>query len=410
MAKKRVALLSVCSIVALCQVCAQVAHADHAAAQATAEAAKNVGWATCGKICDNNVTATGGACIVKTKKVLKCPEQNARSVDPELGSPHMLCSCLFTFESLTIIDDGGIQCADNVLPFTPASCKPSLCELRFNITHTVNLTDHSFISASSIVMHAGKVQLSGGSGLNASFLGYPPILETEEKECTPLGQPSSRAGLLSHGGYGASHGGSGGQGGDISIENCNYHVYTDLSTSGGDVIGNASRPASLPFWDVEWGYSGTCSGNGKGDGICGGRGGGRINVTATKTLTISQNAFISADGAPSNTEKEVFDFCCGAGSGGTVVLNAESVDGSGIVSADGGAGSVTNARGGGGGGACPSIAQQMAEDGMCTLLEALSQNIATLAGDRMRGRVQSPPVSRGGTEPSTEASDRKTWR
>ena len=62
------------------------------------------------------------------------------------------------------------------------------------------------------------------------------------------------------------------------------------------------------------------------------------------------------------------------------------------------------------GGACPSIAQQMAEDGTCTLLEDLSQSIATMAGDRMRGRVQSLPVSRGGTEPSTEASDRKTWR
>ena len=78
------------------------------------------------------------------------------------------------------------------------------------------------------------------------------------------------------------------------------------------------------------------------------------------------------------------------------------------MSADGGAGSVRTQEVVEEG-ALVINAQQMAEDGMCTLLEALSQNIATLAGDRM-GAGQSPPVSRGGTEPSTEASDRKTWR
>ena len=111
---------------------------------------------------------------------------------------------------------------------------------------------------------------------------------------------SSRAGLLSHGGYGASHGGSGGQGGDISIENCNYHVYTDLSTSGGChrkclkacishfgtwngvTVEHAAATARATEFAAEEAGSDQRYGN--------------------EALTISQNAFISADGAPSNTE------------------------------------------------------------------------------------------------------------
>ncbi len=63
-----------------------------------------------------------------------------------------------------------------------------------------------------------------------------------------------------------------------------------------------------------------------------GVGGGRIRLQCPNS-TLTLNGVVSADGQPANSESTG-----GAGSGGTVILSAAAVSGSGFISAVGGAG------------------------------------------------------------------------
>lgn len=130
---------------------------------------------------------------------------------------------------------------------------------------------------------------------------------------------------------GAGHGGLGGVGGGIG-GGAGGFAYGDLTLALQGGSGGAG--ASTPF-------SGC-------DAAAGGGGGGGLELDAGNALTIAVTGIVSANGgngALSDTGGS------GAGSGGGIVLRAPTVTNQGIVRANGGAGGGGGCCGGGGGGA-----------------------------------------------------------
>lgn len=136
---------------------------------------------------------------------------------------------------------------------------------------------------------------------------------------------STSAGPFNDNGGGGG-GGYGGMGGTSD----RFHALS------GSVYGSISQPTDFG------------SGGGPINGILGGRGGGRIKISAG---TIRVDGRVSADGL--NGAENVgssFRVAGGGGSGGSVWLAATNLDGSGIIRADGGASISPDREGGGGGG------------------------------------------------------------
>lgn len=132
-------------------------------------------------------------------------------------------------------------------------------------------------------------------------------------------------------GNGGSNGGAGGRlpCSIVSPPCCNTGSYYSPSA----IIGDAINPLSR--WSDAFGSGG---------GPSGGQGGGRVSINVGGGLTVGAHAFIAADGAPTLSSNG------GSGSGGTVVINATQITGTGQISADGGSGSTAKALAAGGGG------------------------------------------------------------
>jgi hypothetical protein len=136
------------------------------------------------------------------------------------------------------------------------------------------------------------------------------------------------------GGGGGGYGGAGGSGATSGVSNVN----------GGSAYGSNYDPIDLGSGGAGAGYNGT--------GASGGRGGGRISLNISGTLTINGN--ITANG---QTPSTATSHGAGGGSGGSINILAGTVrttSGTPIISANGGAGgpvsSGTSGGGGGGGG------------------------------------------------------------
>jgi hypothetical protein len=141
-----------------------------------------------------------------------------------------------------------------------------------------------------------------------------------------------------------SGGGYGGRGaGDNSVVGANS-FYQD----GGKTYGDFFLPANLG------------SGGGNADGITGGKGGGAVIIEAEEKINIEGS--LSANG------ESVAVARAGAGSGGSILLTANEISGSGLVTANGG-----NCLGGGGGGGRIAI--------YYNFLNLPSENIQVYGGD-----------------------------
>ena len=167
--------------------------------------------------------------------------------------------------------------------------------------------------SSILVDVAGDLTLGSSASLSASNKG-----------------PIAGRGEGKHG-NGGSNGGAGGRlpCSIISPPCCNTGSYYSPPA----IIGDAINPLSK--WDDAYGSGG---------GPSGGQGGGRVSVNVGGVLTVGSHASISADGAQTSSSNG------GSGSGGTVVINATDIQGSGHITADGGPGSTAKALAGGGGG------------------------------------------------------------
>jgi len=129
------------------------------------------------------------------------------------------------------------------------------------------------------------------------------------------------------GATGGAHGGNGGGGtGDDGT-----------APQNADVDDSLTAPTLL----------GSGGGTHAGGNCTGGKGGGRVALSAGGTLTL--DGFIRADGTSSKGGSS--NWSCGGGAGGTVTLTADRVVGGGLVTANGGHGEGSyNSDGGGGGG------------------------------------------------------------
>lgn len=103
---------------------------------------------------------------------------------------------------------------------------------------------------------------------------------------------------------------------------------TFLTSTASTTYGNFSSP-------LEFGSGGS--------GQCAGTGGGIVHIEAI--MSLENNGIISADGGVSTVS-------CGGGSGGSILIETDSLLGSGIIRAVGGNG---NGMGGGGGGGRASV-------------------------------------------------------
>ena len=179
------------------------------------------------------------------------------------------------------------------------------------LEHDDNTTSKSNII--NIITTAGFDVQSGGS-IDVDGLGYSG--GTQGNDGNGSGGGLTGSGCCG-GGAGGSHGGIGGDG----------------SSNGtpGDTYGSYTAPIDLG--------SGGAGGRNTGAGT---DGGGAIILTVGGTMTI--DGTITAEGSTANAG--------GAGSGGSVYITADSFDGSGSVSADGGENtySASGASGAGGGG------------------------------------------------------------
>lgn len=149
----------------------------------------------------------------------------------------------------------------------------------------------------------GDAMIDVGGGISADACGY-------------FTSTNAGPGAGSNGGGGAGHGGSGGD------------KYTGVK--GGSAYGSI-------LWPTNFGSRG-------GDGAygVGGAGGGAIKLNVGGTLTV--NGRLSAEGAPVGIES-----AAGSGSGGSVLVTAQTLSGSGAISVNGGVGDYSYWYGGGGG-------------------------------------------------------------
>ncbi|MFH1047741.1 MAG: Ig-like domain-containing protein [Patescibacteria group bacterium] len=168
------------------------------------------------------------------------------------------------------------------------------------LTHAINTTTR----ANVIDLEAANITIESNGSIISDGAGYSPTTGTGQ------GSDSGAAG-------GAGHGGRGGNG---------------SSSAGGITYGSVSQPDTI----------GSGGGNDTNYSGGGGRGGGAIKLAVAGTLVV--DGVVSSDGADST----IYD--AGGGSGGSVWIEADTVTGSGSITANGGVGNSGGVVGGGGGG------------------------------------------------------------
>lgn len=218
-----------------------------------------------------------------------------------LNTTCVLNSNLYLNHDLYVYGTGNLEISSHVM----VVCSVEDCTLIFNISGNVEVGEYAAIVASTVIVYATNLTLDLHSNINTTSLGGPPPAPTS-------GTPS---------GYEGAGGGHGGRGASCLVNN-----GTDVW--GGDVY-------SWSTLSDPWSYGS------KGAGISaeqkyGGNGGGRIRLKVKDLLSLSGS--VTAEGGEGGLEG-------GGGSGGSVVIHALKLKGTGTISAAGGRG-----WGGGGGG------------------------------------------------------------
>jgi hypothetical protein len=292
-------------------------------ALATAAAALSV---TPAEFCD---TLVGGACTVAASKVLNCSDGGGAP-----DAPLSLCNVTLP-GALTVNAGVNVTCVD-----------PTACYLLLSVAGGVELGAGSSLVASTVdVAAAGDVVLTAGATLSASGLGpltgpgAPPVVGNGGSYGGSGGQvPCSspalawcqRAGLAAAAAAIAPHGLG------VPVTACCEGGSPFLSSNA--TLGRYSLPPDAGDW---------AAGAGAGSGSIPrqqalppsplppggaavnttGRGGGRIRVTATGTVTL--DGVIAADGGPAGSSSGAVagggDPVVGGGSGGTVVITAATL-------------------------------------------------------------------------------------
>nr|DAD18250.1 TPA_asm: hypothetical protein HUJ06_019713 [Nelumbo nucifera] len=210
-----------------------------------------------------------------------------------LNTTCLLSSNLYLDNDLHVIGTGNLE----ILPHVSIICPIEGCLISFNISGNVKVGQYAALIAGSVIVYATNLTLDYHSTINTTSLGGSPPSQTSG---TPIGYDGAGGG---HGGRGAS---------------CLKNNRTNLW--GGDVY--AWSTLSHP-----WSY-GSKGGSTSAEKKFGGNGGGRVMLKVKDVLYV--NGSVTADGG---------------GSGGSIIIQALKLKGTGTISAAGGRG-----WGGGGGG------------------------------------------------------------
>lgn len=174
------------------------------------------------------------------------------------------------------------------------------------------------VTSGFLELSAPLVRVNAGGVLSADGAGFAS------------GQGPGAGYSASAGQFDDSGGGGGGGYGGFGGTSDRFHPL------GGMAHGSLGQPLDLG------------SGGGPINGVLGGRGGGRVRITAG---SIRVDGRVSADGlAGAENVGSSFRVAGGGGSGGAIWLAASTMDGSGVVTADGGTSVSPDREGGGGGG------------------------------------------------------------
>lgn len=191
---------------------------------------------------------------------------------------------------------------------------------------------------SNSVVIDGTLQVAPLSGSASGFLELSaPFVRVGAKGVVsadgagyPSGQGPGAGYSTSAGPFDDNGGGGGGGYGGFGGTSDRFHALS------GAVYGSVSQPSDFG------------SGGGSINGVLGGRGGGRVKITAG---TIRVDGRVSSDGQTgAENVGSSFRVAGGGGSGGSVWLAASALEGSGVIRADGGASVSPDREGGGGGG------------------------------------------------------------
>ena len=218
-----------------------------------------------------------------------------------------------------LIDNGGTRGARTPLP-------------TLNDISDLTITGGASVSNGVTTLAVLRNLLVGSNSVLQFFLTLQPLLSVSSNVTVLAGGSINVDGLnqgTGNGGQtlnGTGGGGGGGGGGGASA----------LGAAGGTAI---SDSITSPKSQGGLGGSGAAQG-GTVQSPPGGKGGGALQMTIGNTLRVDGR--ISADGATSAA------IDAGGGGGGSVLLSAKVFSGSGIISANGGAGNVAGGGGGGG--------------------------------------------------------------
>jgi hypothetical protein len=219
-------------------------------------------------------------------------------------------------------------------------CIGNMCKINI-IAQTLRIATNGSLRGGDINIAVSDMVHINGS-LSAAGLGYVPSSGEGKGAAPPNISSSSFASTYYAVGGGAGHGGNGGKG-------CAYSGFSS-SGAGGGSYGSARQPESFGSGGgsgchTYLGGSSFCS---AGYSVAGGAGGGRIRVNAS-TIVFRGGAVVNASGARGDAVVYTgYSLSGGAGSGGSIWLDARSIDGSGLIVANGGASMASSGAGGGG--------------------------------------------------------------
>ncbi|XP_042406651.1 uncharacterized protein LOC121996676 [Zingiber officinale] len=212
----------------------------------------------------------------------------------------LLNSSLYLDGDLCVYGSGSIE----ISPHVSITCLIKGCSVIFHMSGSIKISEHANIVAGSVRLVAKNLALDHHATINTTSLGGSPPSQTSG---TPIGYDGAGGG---HGGRGAS---------------C---VKSNKTNWGGDVYAWSTlfRPRSY----------GSKGGSISAENQYGGDGGGCILFNINDTLQLDGS--VTAEGGQGGLKG-------GGGSGGSIIVHAFKLKGTGIISAAGGSG-----WGGGGGG------------------------------------------------------------
>ena len=358
-------------------------------------------------ICDQGSPSSSHGCIITTPQTIYCNLLKVRPALSQNSNQNLnwdVCSpdTIDIMGALTFEGNGSLNCEsykpaakqkweyqETVCTHSSSRKVPLLCEIKLNVAKSFKMKANTAINSDSMIINVtGSFDMDPSAVLNVSSRGIPSLPQKPlGGRCNPPGQPVGPSSHSEYNSYGASHAGSGGVGGQISGDQYTLTTppvaYTALvgGNSKGNIIGNVSY-FHFNSSDVEWGYSGASGVSPKNNvEIPAGRGGGRIKVMAASMIL---NGDIWAKGGDARVD-QASQPCCGAGSGGTILLSSGKISGKGRVSASGGNGTIVTStngnsylRGSGGGG---RILLNLTEN---------QQGTSSLTLDAYGGRVPDP--------------------